>query len=225
MQGESDGRSDDGSPAGPRKDLLDSVRELILNLDFPSSSPLSEGALAQRFGVSRTPVREVLKQLQSEGLVEIRPRVGTFVREPSYREYAELFDVKEMLEGLAARLLASRGRVAQIDALEDNLAQSREAVKVGDQQRYAELVHGFHHLMVEGADSVKLSQHYTTLMNQLAYHRVVTRTLSHPGRLAASLDEHQRVLGRIADKDRFGAESAMRDHVHATSREAMSGKH
>lgn len=206
-------------------DLLDAVRGLVLDpQQLPAGSPLSEVTLAKRFGVSRTPIREVLKQLQSEGLVEIRPRVGTFVREPSYREYVELFDVKEMLEGLAARLLAGRGRVAELDLLEENIEQSRDAVKRGDQQGYADLVHQFHNLIVDGADSIKLSQHYTMLMNQLAYHRIVARTVSHPGRLEASLDEHVRVLARIADKDRFGAESAMRDHVHASSREAMSGK-
>jgi DNA-binding GntR family transcriptional regulator len=71
---------------------------------------LSELALAEEFGVSRTPVREALKQLQTEGLIEIRPRVGTFVTTPSRREITELFEMKELLEGAAARLLVQPGQ-------------------------------------------------------------------------------------------------------------------
>ncbi len=95
-----------------------------------SSSPgvnLSEIALAESFGVSRTPVREALKQLQTEGLVDIRPRVGTFVTTPSRREITELFEMKELLEGAAARLLAHRGRVPELDRLEQNLVEADQA--------------------------------------------------------------------------------------------------
>src|SRR6476620_1321917 len=91
--------------------LLDRVRKLVLGGDFPPGAPLSEVFLAQEFEVSRTPIREALKQLQHEGLVEIRPKVGTFVREPTRREIIELFQLKESLEGLAASLLARRGEV------------------------------------------------------------------------------------------------------------------
>ncbi len=98
---------------------------------------LSELALADEFGVSRTPVREALEQLQTEGLVEIRPRVGTFVAAPSRRDITELFQMKELLEGAAARLLAQRGRVSEVEALEENLRQADLAVAHDDRVRYA----------------------------------------------------------------------------------------
>jgi DNA-binding GntR family transcriptional regulator len=208
-----------GSATAP---LLHRLREAIISGRFAPGTSLSEVALAEAYAVSRTPVREALKQLQVEGLVEIRPRVGTFVRQPSRREVVELFEIKEMLEGLASRLMAQRGPVPELDRLEANLTASEDAVATNDAEAYAALVHEFHQLLVDGSDNTRLASHYQTLMNQLAYHRLVMTSLRHPGRLGASLHEHRTVLDRIREKDGFGAELAMRDHVRASEREVMS---
>jgi len=142
--------------------------------------------------------------------VEVVPRVGTFVREPSLRELGELFQLRSVPEGLGAQLLAQRGRVAETELLEANLAQSERAVSSGDVEQYARLVHDFHGLIIRGADNKELTQHYQILMNQLAYHRIVVSTVRHPGRLGNSLVEHHTVLDHILAKDGFGAEIAMR---------------
>ncbi|MEX5262214.1 GntR family transcriptional regulator [Kocuria sp. CPCC 205263] len=209
---------DDGAEAP----LLERVRRLVLSGQFPPGAPLSEVFLAQEFEVSRTPIRETLKQLQHEGLVEIRPKVGTFVREPTRREIVELFQLKEGLEGLAAGLLARRGNVPELEVLERNIAESDQATVDQDAVRYAELVHEFHRTIIVGSDNSKLVEHYDRLMNQLAYHRLVLRTAEHPGRIKASTSEHQVVLEMIRDKDHFGAEAAMRNHVYASAREVLT---
>ena len=201
--------------------LLQRLRRLVLNGDYPPGTQLAELALANEFDVSRTPVREALKQLENEGLVEIRPKVGTFVRTPTRREIVELFQLKEGLEGLAAGLFARRGRVPELGVLERNLDASDEAARHEDTGGYAELVHEFHWTLVLGADNTKLAEHYERLMNQLAYHRIVLRTVQHPGRIASSTAEHRAVVAAIAAKDAIGAEFAMRDHVAASSREAL----
>ncbi|WP_223982812.1 GntR family transcriptional regulator [Arthrobacter sp. NicSoilB8] len=208
--------------ADERKGLLEKIRGLVLGGDFPPGAVLPEAFLAQEFEVSRTPVREALKQLQNEGLVEIRPKVGTFVREPTHREIIELFQLKESLEGLAASLLARRGETPELSALRLNLEDSEAAVLTNDSEAYARLVHEFHWTIVRGSDNLKLAEHYERLMNQLAYHRLVLRTIEHPGRIAASTREHRAVLEMIENKDPFGAETAMRNHVHASSREALT---
>jgi DNA-binding GntR family transcriptional regulator len=206
---------------GEQVGLLDRIRQLVLGGEFPPGALLPEAYLAQAFDVSRTPVREALKQLQHEGLVEIRPKVGTFVREPTRREIVELFQLKESLEGLAASLMARRGEVPELAVLRRNLSDSEEAVLAGDADGYARLVHEFHWAIVHGSDNHKLVEHYERLMNQLAYQRLVLRTVEHPGRIAASTQEHRSVLEMIQHKDPFGAESAMRNHVYASSREAL----
>ncbi|WP_026555998.1 GntR family transcriptional regulator [Arthrobacter sp. 35W] len=202
--------------------LLDRIRELVLGGEYTPGAALSEVRLAEHFDVSRTPVREALKQLQIEGLVEIRPKVGTFVREITRREILEMFEVKETLEGMAARLMARRGDIPELAALRANVEASELAVQRNDSDAYARLVHDFHETIVAGSDNRKLAEHYRMLMNQLAYHRFVLRSVRHPGRLATSTAEHRRVLELIIQKDGVGAELAMKDHVVSSAREVMT---
>lgn len=199
------------------------MRRRIIAGELEPGVNLSEIALSDEFGVSRTPVREALKQLQTEGLIEIRPRVGTFVTTPSRREITELFEMKELLEGAAARLLAQRGRVPELDQLEQNVRQADLAVEADDRGRYAELVEEFHNLLIVGADNTKLEAHYRMLMNQLAYSRLVTTSLGQPGRLRRSDREHHQVLELIIAKDADSAERVMRDHVRASRQALMAG--
>lgn len=161
--------------------------------------------------------------MQIEGLVEVRPRVGTFVAVPSRREITELFQMKELLEGAAARLLAFRGNVPEVARIEENMREADEAVRAGDAERYAQLVHEFHDLIVIGADNSKLEAHYRTLMNQLAYERLVRTSLAQPGRLSESDHEHHRVLDLILAKDGDGAERVMREHVGRSHQALMAG--
>ena len=197
--------------------LLDRLRQLVLGGDFPPGAPLPEIFLAQEFEVSRTPIREALKQLENEGLVEIRPRVGTFVRQPTHREIVELFELKEGLEGLAAGLFARRGDVPELAELRQNIEASEAAVAQGDAPTYAKLVHEFHNTIVRGANNSKLTEHYDRLMNQLAYQRLVTQAIDQPGRLGSSLTEHETVFRAIESRDHVGAELAIRAHVAASS--------
>ncbi|MGQ7788240.1 GntR family transcriptional regulator [Nesterenkonia sp. K-15-9-6] len=202
--------------------LLEKVRGLVVSGVLPPGASVSEISLAKKFEVSRTPIRETLKQLQLEGLVEIRPKVGTFVREPTRREIVELFQLKESLEGLAAGLMARRGPVPELDILDKNIEESDEAAAADDAARYADLVDEFHRTIIHGADNRKLHEHYELLMNQLAFHRMVIRTAEHPGRIRASTAEHRTVVEMIRAKDHFAAESAMRNHVYASVREVLT---
>ncbi|MFJ9559862.1 GntR family transcriptional regulator [Streptomyces fuscichromogenes] len=203
--------------------VIAEMRGRIIRGDVEPGTSLSEAALAEEFGVSRTPVREALKQLQTEGLVEIRPRVGTFVTIPSRREITELFEMKELLEGAAARLLAQRGRVPEIDSMERNLREADAAVERDDRERYAALVQEFHDLLIAGSDNSKLQAHYRILMNQLAYSRLVNTSLSQPGRASQSDREHHLVLELILEKDGDSAERVMREHVRASRRALLAG--
>ena len=203
--------------------VIAEMRRRIISGEIGADVNLSELTLAEEFGVSRTPVREALKQLQTEGLVEIRPRVGTFVTTPSRREITELFEMKELLEGAAARYLAQRGRVPELDRLEENLREADAAVARDDRTRYAELVQEFHDQLIVGSDNTKLEAHYRILMNQLAYSRLVTTSLRQPGRPAQSDQEHHRVVELIIAKDGDSAERVMREHVRASRQAVLAG--
>jgi DNA-binding GntR family transcriptional regulator len=174
------------------------IREGIVTGDYSAGTGLSEVALSSELGVSRTPVREALKQLATEGLVEIVPRVGTFVATPTRRDVTELYGLKEIFEGCAAALLAPRGDAVAIDAL---------AAHVDDGPAFARR-------LVESADSVKLELTYRWHMNLLASHEP-------PDRGAQAIAELEGVLERLRAKDAHGAEHAMRDHVRADLRALM----
>jgi DNA-binding GntR family transcriptional regulator len=200
--------------------VADGIRTRIISGELELGVSLSEAALATEFGVSRTPVREALKQLQTEGLVRIRPRVGTFVTIPSRAEIVELFEMKQLLEGAAARILALRGEVPQLARLRANIERSDAALAADDVTAYVGLVGEFHQLIVEGAGNSKLQAHYTILINQLALPRLVSASLSVPGRFAKSEDEHRLLLDIIETGDGATAEQFMRHHVRA-SQEAL----
>lgn len=202
---------------GADPSLLSRLRQMIVTGAVLPGDLLAETALASEFSVSRTPVREALKQLEREGLVEVRSRVGTFVRKPTQREINEMFALKESFEGLAAGLMARRGPVPELEHLKENVALSQLAVERGDAEEYSRLVHDFHTTLVAGADNRKLSEHYDLLMNQLAYQRIVSQTLSQPGRLQNSASEHQAIIDAICSKDPLAAELVMRRHVAASS--------
>ena len=201
--------------------LFEKVRARILSGEFEPGSLVPEAGLADDFGVSRTPIREVLKQLERQGLVEIQPRVGTFVHKPTRREISELFQLKEGLEGWAAGLLARRGPVPELDILQRNCEESELAVEQNNSKRYAELVHEFHWTLVRGADNKKLYEQYEWMMHQLVYHQLVLKTVTKPSRLLVSNSEHHQVLEAIREKDAMAAEFAMRSHVHTSSQLAM----
>lgn len=212
--------SHSGSPSPTKKSrsLLSQLRDRVLDGSYGPEEIIPEHALAEAFGVSRTPIREALKQLENEGLVEIRPRVGTFVRYPTRREVIELFQVKEAMEGLGAYLLAQRAPCSELDKLKNNITESTAAIDQSDTDNYARLVHEFHWTLMLGSHNEKLIEHYDRLMNQLTYHRLVLETVSVPGRSRQSNHEHEAVVKAIEAQDAIGAELAMRNHVHASSR-------
>ena len=174
------------------------IREGIVTGDYAAGTGLSEVTLSSELGVSRTPVREALKQLATEGLVEIVPRVGTFVATPTRRDVTELYGLKEIFEGCAAALLAPRGDEPG-HRRAGGMCHRRTVVR---------------RRLVAAADSVKLALTYRWHMNLLASHEP-------PDRGAQAVAELEVVLERLRAKDAHGAEHAMRDHVRADLRALM----
>lgn len=199
----------------------EAVRTMITSGELSSGEAISEITLAGRFGVSRTPVREALKQLKTEGLVEIRAQVGTFVASPTAAQVEELSVVRGALESLAAGLMASRGSEAEIELLRRNIAASEVAVAVAQTEQYAEFVAQFHRIILEGCGNQALQYHHQVLVNQLAYASLVRASLGRPGRVHASFDEHREIVEAIASGDRMRAEAAMRIHVEHSHAETM----
>ncbi|MBT2734616.1 GntR family transcriptional regulator [Bacillus sp. ISL-7] len=199
--------------------VSNAIREAIVTGEYEPGQKLSEMALSEHFQVSRTPIREALKQLEREGLVEIIPRVGTCVTKPTEQELRELFTLKEVLEGLAASLFTEKGDAAEIQKVHQAVADMEEALQTSDNKLYVQANSIFHETILEGANNSKLSYMFNLLLNQIPYNRYVFITIGDPVRREQSLREHQAILAAIEKGDRIEAEKTMREHVKASGEE------
>ena len=109
--------------------LAAALQARVLSGELVSGTRLRQEALADEFGVSRTPIREALRKLQASGLVEVRPHRGALVRGPSAREIRDAYEVRAELEGMAADLASQRIHQEQLDGLHETQAQFRETLE------------------------------------------------------------------------------------------------
>jgi DNA-binding GntR family transcriptional regulator len=175
-------------------------------------SRLDEQEIAQRFGVSRTPVREAFRLMAANNLVELRGRQGATVRAIKAEALIEMFQVMAELEGLCARLAARRVSQAwgnEIIAVHQRLVAVGET---GNIDAFYDVNQEFHEAIYEASRNAFLADQTRKLRNQVAaYRRRVTRM---PNRVADTVREHEAIMQAILAHDPERAHSTMRDHVN-----------
>jgi DNA-binding GntR family transcriptional regulator len=211
------------SPAPLRRQVLDELRQSIISGRLEPGSRLVERELVGMMGVSRTVIREALRQLESEGLVAIIPNKGPVVRKLSLDEARDLYSIRAVLEGLAARLFVENGDEAHVEKLEHALEDTAEAYWGGDPGRILETKNLFYDVLFEGAGSETLSSMIGLLHMRIRRWRALG--LGHPKRSAErskeSIDGLWAVLEAIRERDADLAERTMRDEVRRASAEVM----
>lgn len=188
------------------------LREAILSGTLPAGEWLREDDLATALGVSRTPIREALRTLGEERLVERTANRGSVVARMTLEELASLYAMREMLEGLAARLAASHADPGLVASLEDQHAVMADAAEFSP-QRLAELNLAFHHTIAAAARNPYLDRFLTQVENDLR--RLGQTTFAHRGRAAEAREEHRALIDAIASGDAARAEDAARAHMRA----------
>ena len=184
----------------------------IVSGQLRPGSRLDEAAVAERYGVSRTPVREAIRMLAASQLVEVRGRQGVVVRSIATPMLIEMFTVMAELEGLCARLAARRVNAAQLAQLRAIHTRLEQAAGGQDADTFYDINQEFHEAVYDASRNAFLATQTRTLRNQVApYRRRVTRM---PGRMADTLVEHQAVIDAIAAHDAERAGQAMRGHVN-----------
>lgn len=172
---------------------------------------LDETQLAQRFGVSRTPVREALLQLSAAGLIEMRPRQGAIVTKVSPKRLFEMFELMSGLEAQCARLAAQRMTAEERAALQAAFDACRRAAEAGNADDYYDANQLFHEAIYTGSHNAFLEEQTLALRNRLAAYRRIQ--LRGGRRISASLAEHETVLDAILTDREEDAAAAMRAHV------------
>lgn len=196
------------------EEVAERLRQLIYSGELAPGTWIDERALVERFGTSRTPLREALKVLHAEGLVRLTPRRGSFVPgELTPQDLDEIFPLMALLEGLCAREAvrkAAADDVRRLEALHERLERCAAA---NDLDRYYELNYAFHQAVQDLAANPWLSRTVSELRRFLRLLR--GRQLRVPGRLQASLAEHRRFMRALRRGDAEEAERVMRAHLMA----------
>jgi DNA-binding GntR family transcriptional regulator len=204
--------SDDADHRTHTEKLAGEIADSILSGDFAPGFRLDEQQLAQRYGVSRTPVREALRQLAASGLIELRPRRGAAVARVTPAQLEALFVAMGEMEATCARLSAMRMTPVErrrLQALHDDAMA--ELVRRGDPEAYSDANSHFHSLIYAGAHNDVLGEFTAGLRRRLAPFR--RAQFRNPGRLPRSHAEHDVVVKAIRAGDADAAHAAMLHHV------------
>ncbi len=193
------------------EDVADRLREQIFNKQLPSGSWLDEQSLADQFGISRTPMREAIKVLASEGLVTIKMRRGAYVTEVDRRDLEQIFTVLSLLEGQAAKEAATKATEAELNLLDHLHHRLEKAAADRDLEQFFEINGKFHDLIQEIAGNRWMNGVIADLRKVLKLHR--RDSLTSTGRLQNSLVEHREILRALLKRDELAAETAMRKHL------------
>lgn len=191
--------------------IRDALENAIVDGRYGPGERLDPVLLQTEFGCSRTPVREALQALERSGLVQIRPKRGTYVTELSISELGERFEVMAELEGMAARLSSRRIDQAALEQMREALLECEQQEAAGDADGYYYANARFHGIIYDACGNQYLRERAHHLRKVLQpYRRLQLRV---PDRMRRSLGEHRVIVQAIADGDAEPAENAARDHV------------
>jgi DNA-binding GntR family transcriptional regulator len=193
------------------EDVAERLREQIFSHELAPGSWLDEQSLAIAFGISRTPMREAIKVLASEGLVTTKMNKGAYVTEVDRRDLEQIFTVLSLLEGQAAKETAIKASEAQLTQLDNIHHRLEKAAADRDLEQFFEINVKFHELIQEIAGNKWMNGVIDDLRKVLKLQR--RDSLSRSGRLLSSLVEHREILQAILKRDPLAAEQAMRKHL------------
>lgn len=200
-----------------REQVLAVLQEEILELRLRPGQRLIERELVERLGVSRTTVREVLRQLTAEGLVTTIPQRGAIVAVPSPEDAAEVYEVRAVLEGLAARRFAERAGPEEVRELRAAFAAMAEAQRSSPEPRVMlRAKTRFYDTLLEGAGNATARILLEGLQARVAVLRAAT--MASPGRSERSLEEIRAIVDAIETGDAAAAEAASVRHVELAQR-------
>jgi len=191
--------------------VSEKIRSAILRGELKPGAKLTEQDLAAEFEVSRTPVREAIRQLEVERLLTRVPFVGVTVRRLSPEEVLELLEIREVLEGLVARLATRHMDDAHLARLQASLQRLTASAHQGDVASYLDHALAFRRTLVECCRSESLAEHVLVIENRLRL--VGNRTAVLPGRMDASINEHELLLEAIKRGDAALAERLNRERI------------
>lgn len=197
-----------------RGKVYEKIREDILNGRYQQNTELKETAIGAELGVSRTPVREALRQLELEGLVKIIPNRGAYVNMITAKDVQDIYVIRSMLEGLCARWATEHITKEQLEDLEETLCLSEYHTKKGNYEKLYELDGQFHEQLYNASNSRILNHVLSDFHDYVK--RVRKATLAFQGRSVKSTEEHRAIFEAVRSRDADQAEELAKVHVKHT---------
>ena len=204
----------------PLRDVVfNTLRQAILRGELKPGERLMEIQLANKLGVSRTPIREAIRKLELEGLVLMIPRRGAEVAEITEKSLRDVLEVRGALEELAVELACDRINWEEIEALKVAATHFEETLQGGDVTAYAEADVQFHDIIYNATDNQRLIQLLFNLREQMYRYRVeyLKRTEVH----ATLLAEHQWIIDCLEKRDKLTAKQAVSTHIENQAKKVI----
>jgi len=195
--------------------VVNSIRERILAGYYSAGTRLDQQTLIEDLGVSLIPVRESLRQLEVEGLVQIHPHRGAFVAELSITELKEIYLIREVLEETAAQLAVPKLTAQKLDDLSALIEKMERATDANDYAQLFNLNRTFHFTIYEASDNSLLIQMISGLWDRSRRYRQLYTHL--PKRAAQALAEHKGIYAACKAGDNYSAGRAVRNNVRQTT--------
>jgi DNA-binding GntR family transcriptional regulator len=204
-----------------REMILEHIRDAIISGTLKAGSRVSEPELAERYGISRTPIREAFRQLESEGYLTVIPRRGAIVSEFSQKDVEDFYAIKSILEGYAARKACEKLTIKELDRLETNNNRLSELADQNDFKTFFKIHNDFHDMFIKAADNEKLRELITSVVTR--FQRLRFMSLSLPGRMKIAVLEHKKIIEAFRRKDCEAAEMLVRKNAEYGGRVLLDG--
>ena len=199
----------------PLRDVVfNTLRQAILHGELKPGERLMEIQLANKLGVSRTPIREAIRKLELEGLVHIIPNKGAFVEGVTLQDVKDIYEIRTLLEGLCARWAAERITQEQLEELEEIVFLSDFHYSKENWDQILELDNRFHEMVYEACASKELTRVLRDYHHYLQ--RIRRITLEEKARAHASINEHRAIAEALKARDARTAEECARLHIRNT---------
>ena len=204
-----------------RERILETIRDAIMSGSLKPGEKVAEPELAERFGISRTPIREAFRQLESEGYLTVIPRKGAVVTAFSPKDVEEFYAIKSILEGYAARKACELLSVREIDKLVTINEKLRHLAEIGDVRHFFKVHNDFHEMFIKAADNEKLRELITSVVTR--FQRLRFMSLSLPGRMKIVVQEHAKIIEAFRNKDAETAEMLVCKNAEYGGRVLLDG--
>lgn len=199
------------SPKSKKTIVYENLKKRVINHSLKSGEPLNESVLTKELGISKTPIREALQQLEKEGFIENIPGKGSFVSRISIQDIREIFEIREILECEVVKRAAMKSDPDKIEGIRKKFEtesngdkNSRDQFKAGDR---------IHTFIFESFGNKRLLEYYKRLQEHIIRMRLYFFNQLHQERSGQSFKEHLEIMDALIAQDPPRAEKAMRDHL------------